>query len=83
MRRFPGFRYAPRCAAALRFTLGYNRAPAFAGWPSRPTKRFDAFSGFAYSYVAGGLAIAIPHGPGVPYNYNNNFAPVVGGRFSF
>ena len=47
------------------------------------TKRFDAFAGIAYSWVSGGLAIAIPHGPGVPYNYNNNFAPTVGGRFTF
>jgi predicted porin len=47
------------------------------------TRRFDGFAGIAYSYVSGGLAIAIPHGPGVPYNYNNNFAPTVGGRFSF
>ncbi len=47
------------------------------------TKRFDAFAGIAYSYVSGGLAIAIPHGPGVPYNSDNNFAPTVGGRFSF
>jgi predicted porin len=47
------------------------------------TKRFDAFAGFAYSYVSGGLAIAIPHGPGVPYNYNNNLAPTVGSRFTF
>jgi len=47
------------------------------------TKRFDAFAGIAYSYVSGGLAIAIPHGPGVPYNYPNNLAPTVGGRFSF
>jgi predicted porin len=47
------------------------------------TKRFDAFAGIAYSYVSGGLAIAIPHGPGVPYDYNNNFAPTIGGRFSF
>jgi predicted porin len=47
------------------------------------TKRFDGFAGFAYSYVSGGLAIAIPHGPGVPYNNDNNFAPTVGGRFSF
>jgi len=36
----------------------------------------------AYSYVSGGLAIAIPHGPGVPYNYNNNCAPTVGIRFA-
>ena len=47
------------------------------------TKRFDGFAGIAYSYVGGGLAIAIPHGPGVPYNVDNNFAPTVGGRFTF
>ncbi len=47
------------------------------------TKRFDGFAGIAYSYVSGGLAIAIPHGPGVPYKYDSNFAPTVGGRFSF
>jgi predicted porin len=47
------------------------------------TKRFDGFAGIAYSYVSGGLAIAIPHGPGVPYKYNNNAAPTIGGRFSF
>ena len=47
------------------------------------TKRFDGFAGIAYSYVSGGLAIAIPHGPGVPYLHNSNFAPAVGGRFAF
>jgi predicted porin len=47
------------------------------------TKRFDAYAGVAYSWVTGGLAIAIPHGPGVPYIYNNNFAPVIGTRFAF
>jgi predicted porin len=47
------------------------------------TKRFDGFAGIAYSWVSGGLAIAIPHGPGVPYKYNNNCAPTVGGRFTF
>jgi hypothetical protein len=47
------------------------------------TKRFDGFAGLAYSYVTGGLAIAIPHGPGVPYLHNNNFAPTVGARFAF
>jgi predicted porin len=47
------------------------------------TKRFDAFAGIAYSDVSGGLAIAIPHGPGVPYYHNNNTAPVIGGRFTF
>jgi hypothetical protein len=29
------------------------------------------------------MAIAIPHGPGVPYFHNSNFAPVIGGRFAF
>jgi len=47
------------------------------------TKRFDGFAGIVYSWVSGGLGIAIPHGPGVPYNSNNNFAPTIGGRFSF
>ena len=47
------------------------------------TKRFDVFAGIAYSDVSGGLAIAIPHGPGVPYLHNNNTAPTVGARFAF
>jgi predicted porin len=47
------------------------------------TKRFDGFAGIAYSYVSGGLAIAIPHGPGVPFNFPDNFAPTIGGRFTF
>jgi predicted porin len=47
------------------------------------TKRFDAYAGIAYSNVSGGLAIAIPHGPGVPYNYDNNIAPTAGARFTF
>jgi predicted porin len=47
------------------------------------TKRFDGYAGIAYSWVSGGLAIAIPHGPGVPYNSDNNCAPTVGARFSF
>ena len=47
------------------------------------TKRFDGYVGVAYSYVTGGLAIAIPHGPGVPYIYPTNFAPTVGVRFAF
>jgi predicted porin len=47
------------------------------------TKRFDAFAGITYSDVSGGLAIAIPHGPGVPYNYDSNIAPTIGGRFAF
>jgi predicted porin len=47
------------------------------------TKRFDGFAGLAYSFVYGGAAIAIPHGPGVPYLHNSNFAPTIGGRFVF
>jgi predicted porin len=47
------------------------------------TKRVDVFAGITYSDVSGGLSIAIPHGPGVPYNYRNNVAPVIGGRLTF
>jgi hypothetical protein len=47
------------------------------------TKRFDSFAGVAYSFVSGGMDIAIPHGPGVPYKSDNNLAPTVGSRFTF
>ncbi len=47
------------------------------------TKRFDGFVGVAYSYVTGGLDIAIPHGPGVPFFYPTNVAPTIGCRFAF
>ena len=47
------------------------------------TKRFDALCRIAYSKVSGGLAIAIPHGPGVPYLSNSNTAPTIGARFTF
>jgi predicted porin len=47
------------------------------------TKRFDVYAGIAYSEVSGGVAIAIPHGPGVPYYYDSNIAPTIGGRFAF
>jgi predicted porin len=46
------------------------------------TKRFDVYAGIAYSRVTGGLDIAIPHGPGVPYYDNSNIAPTVGFRFT-
>jgi predicted porin len=46
-------------------------------------KRVEVFGGIAYSDVSGGVAIAIPHGPGVPYNYDRNTAPTVGVRFTF
>jgi predicted porin len=47
------------------------------------TKRFDVFAGVAYSNVSGGMAIAIPHGPGVPYLNKSNTAPTIGARFTF
>jgi predicted porin len=47
------------------------------------TKHFDVYGGIAYSDVTGGLAIAIPHSPGVPYFHNNNTAPTVGARYAF
>jgi predicted porin len=47
------------------------------------TRRIDAYAGIAYSNVSGGLAIAIPHGPGVPYYHDNNLAPTIGVRFIF
>jgi predicted porin len=47
------------------------------------TKRLDGFAGIAGSWVSGGLAIAIPHGPGVPYRADSNIAPTVGIRFAF
>jgi predicted porin len=47
------------------------------------TPRLDGFAGLAYSFVTGGLSIAIPHGPGVPYLHNSNYAPTVGVRFAF
>jgi predicted porin len=47
------------------------------------TPRFDGFAGIAYSAVSGGLDIAIPHGPGVPYLHPSNVAPTVGARFAF
>jgi predicted porin len=68
-----GFRSS--CAGAL------NEGSLFAD--HHFTKRFDAFGGLAYSFVYGGMAIAIPHGPGVPYLHNSNFAPTIGGRFTF
>jgi len=47
------------------------------------TRRFDVYAGIAYSDVSGGLAIAIPHGPGVPYYYDDNIAPTLGARYAF
>jgi predicted porin len=79
------FRLPPTCSASAGFRAScagtLNEGSLYVD--HHFTKRFDGFAGIAYSWVSGGLAIAIPHGPGVPYNYNNNCAPTVGGRFTF
>ena len=79
------FRNPPTCSAAAGFRAScagtLNEGSFYVD--HHFTKRFDTFAGISYSYVKGGLAIAIPHGPGVPYFSDNNTAPVVGGRFTF
>jgi predicted porin len=79
------FRIPPTCSPEAGFRAScagtLNEVSLYAD--HRFTPRFDGFVGLAYSYVTGGLAIAIPHGPGVPYFHNNNFAPTVGVRFAF
>jgi predicted porin len=79
------FRLPPTCtlAAGLRASCAGTLNEGSLYLDHHFTKRFDGFAGIAYSYVRGGLAIAIPHGPGVPYYSDNNFAPTVGGRFTF
>jgi predicted porin len=79
------FRLPPACSATAGFRAScagtLNETSIYTD--HHFTKRFDGFAGIAYSYVGGGLAIAIPHGPGVPYNHPSNFAPTVGCRFAF
>jgi predicted porin len=79
------FRRPPTCSPAAGFRSScagtLNEGSLYADYHF--TKRLDGFAGIAYSWVSGGLAIAIPHGPGVPYFSNNNFAPTVGIRFAF
>jgi predicted porin len=79
------FRLPPSCSVAAGFRAScagaLNEGSLYLD--HHFTKRFDSFAGIAYSYVSGGLAIAIPHGPGVPYKSDNNFAPTVGSRFAF
>ena len=78
------FRSPPACAAGnMRSSCAGTLDEGSLYTDHRFTKRFDAFAGLAYSFVTGGLAIAIPHSPGVPYLHNSNFAPTVGGRFTF
>jgi predicted porin len=79
------FRRPPACSPAAGFRSScagtLNEVSLYAD--HHFTRRFDLYAGIAYSNVSGGLAIAIPHGPGVPYFYDNNLAPTVGGRFTF
>jgi len=79
------FRLPPTCSPSAGFrsscTGNLNEGSFYAD--HHFTKRFDGFAGIAYSWVDGGLAIAIPHKPGVPYFSNNNLAPTVGVRFAF
>jgi len=79
------FRRPPTCSAAAGFRAScagsLNEGSLYLD--HHFTKRFDSFAGIEYSYVGGGLAIAIPHGPGVPYDSDNNLAPTVGSRFTF
>jgi predicted porin len=79
------FRLPPACSPSAGFRAScagtLNEGSFYAD--HHFTKRFDGFAGIAYSYVSGGLAIAIPHGPGVPYFSDDNFAPTLGGRFTF
>src|SRR3984957_5611001 len=79
------FRLPPACSPSAGFRAScagtLNEGSIYAD--HHFTKRFDGFAGIAYSWVSGGLNIAIPHKPGVPYNSNNNCAPTVGGRFTF
>jgi predicted porin len=79
------FRQPPACSPAAGFRAScagtLNEGSLYTD--HHFTKRFDGFLGLAYSYVTGGMAIAIPHGPGVPYLHNSNLAPTVGARFAF
>ena len=79
------FRRPPTCSAAAGFRAScagtLNEGSLYLD--HHFTKRFDSFAGVAYSYVSGGLDIAIPHGPGVPFLNDNNLAPTVGSRFAF
>jgi predicted porin len=79
------FRVPPECSPTAGFRSScagtLNEVSVYAD--HHFTKRFDAYAGIAYSDVSGGLAIAIPHGPGVPYYHDNNTAPTIGVRFTF
>jgi len=78
------FRSPPACSAGnMRSSCAGTLDEGSLYGDHRFTRHFDGFAGVAYSFVTGGVAIAIPHGPGVPYLHNSNWAPTVGGRFTF
>jgi predicted porin len=79
------FRLPSTCSTAAGFRASCAGSLSFGSlyMDHHFTPRFDGFAGLAYSFVTGGLAIAIPHGPGVPYLHNSNYAPVIGVRFAF
>ena len=62
------FRSPPTCsvAAGFRSSCAGTLDEGSLYIDHRFTRRFDGFAGLAYSFVSGGLSIAIPHGPGVP-----------------
>jgi hypothetical protein len=78
------FRVPPTCTPAnMRSSCGGYLNEVSLYVDHHFTRRLDAYAGIAYSNVSGGLAIAIPHGPGVPYYNDANVAPTVGFRFTF
>jgi predicted porin len=79
------FRRPPECSdtAGFRSSCAGNLNEGSFYMDYHFTKRLDGFAGIAGSNVSGGLAIAIPHGPGVPYYHDSNIAPVLGARFAF
>jgi predicted porin len=79
------FRVAPTCsvAAGFRSSCGGSLEEVSIYMDHHFSKRFDGYVGIAYSDVSGGLAIAIPHKPGVPYYFNSNTAPTIGVRYAF
>jgi hypothetical protein len=62
------FRLPPTCSPSAGFRAScagtLNEGSLLCG--SSLHQAFRRFAGIAYSWVSGGLAIAIPHGPGVP-----------------
>jgi predicted porin len=79
------FRVPSTCSIAAQFRSScagtLNEVSLYAD--HRFTRHFDVYAGAAYSDVTRGLAIAIPHGPGVPYFHKDNLAPTLGGRYAF